>query len=166
MRLIIALVGLFVLSPIVTAQNKPLEIGDLAPEIELQTPQDEVLTLASLKGKIVLIDFWATWCAPCVKEQPELLKLYNAIIKEGKGDKFEILGVSLDRDKEEWKQGIEKFNIPWPQVSDLKFWRSQAAKDYNLQGIPYNVVINEEGEIIALNLHGEELTTFVLKAVL
>lgn len=165
MKLIIAFIGLLFLVPIINAQEESLRIGDLAPEIELNTPQDEVFTLSSLKGKIVLIDFWATWCGPCIKEQPELLSLYNEIIEKEGADKFEILGVSLDRDKEEWVRGIEKFTIPWPQVSDLKFWRSQAAKDYNLQSIPFNVILDKEGRIIAFNLHEEELRTFVLKTV-
>ena len=145
------------------SQNAPLEIGRPAPEISLPAPNGNSVTLSSLKGKLVLIDFWATWCAPCVKEQPELKALYDKYGGQGKGGKFEIFGVSLDKNKENWSRAIDRFKIDWIQVSDLMFWRSPVAKDYAIAELPFNVLIDEQGNIIAINLHGEELADFIGK---
>ena len=140
-------------------QNVGTEIGDKAPEIRLPSPGGDTIALSSLKGKLVLIDFWATWCAPCVKEQPELARLYkkykNVEFTNGKG--FEIYGVSMDSKKENWQGIIDKNAISWVQVSDLRFWSSPVAKLYNLQEIPYNLLIDGKGIILAKNLHGKEL---------
>lgn len=144
------------------AQKKELKVGIMAPEISLPTPQGKPVSLSSLRGNMVLIDFWATWCAPCVEEQPELKRLYdtyNQSIKKGK--KLEIYGVSLDSKKPAWEKAIRKFGIKWTQVSDLKFWSSPVAQTYNLEGIPYNVIVDGDGYIIALNLHGKELEDFI-----
>jgi peroxiredoxin len=143
----------------VVGQNIGIEIGDKAPEIRLASVKGDTVALSSLKGKIVLIDFWATWCAPCVKEQPELAKLYhnfkNADFTKGKG--FEIYGVSMDSKKANWEDIMNKYGIDWIQVSDLKFWTSPVAKAYNIQELPFNVLIDGSGIILAKNLHGEEL---------
>lgn len=143
----------------VFAQSSGLEIGDKAPEIRMSAPNGDIIALSSLKGKVVLIDFWGTWCAPCVKEQPELAKLYkkykNANFTKGKG--FEIYGVSLDSKKQMWENVINKMKINWIQVSDLKFWRSPVAKTYNIQALPFNVLLDGNGNILAKNLHGVEL---------
>jgi peroxiredoxin len=134
-------------------------IGDKAPEIRLPSVAGDTIALSSLKGKLVLIDFWATWCMPCLKEQPELGKLYhnfkNADFTKGKG--FEIFGVSMDSKKTNWEDAIKKNGIDWIQVSDLKFWSSPVAKLYNLQELPFNVLIDGNGIILAKNIHGEEL---------
>ncbi|GGB83872.1 TlpA family protein disulfide reductase [Dyadobacter sediminis] len=144
------------------AQENEIKVGVMAPEISLPTPQGKIVTLSSLRGNLVLIDFWATWCAPCVEEQPELKRLYDTYnLSVKKGRKLEIYGVSLDSKKPAWEKAIRKFEIKWPQVSDLKFWSSPVAKTYNLEGIPYNVVVDSDGYIIALNLHGKELEDFV-----
>jgi len=142
------------------AQNTPLEIGQPAPEISLPQPDGIPFSLSSLQGKLVLIDFWATWCAPCVEEQPELKVLYDKYQKANPG-KFEIVGVSLDKSKENWVKAIDRFKIDWMQVSDLMFWKSPVAKDYGIEELPFNVLMDEQGTIIAINLHGKELADFI-----
>lgn len=138
-----------------------LKIGDTAPEIRLLTAANDSFALSSLKGRVVLIDFWATWCAPCVKEQPELKSLYDGLEKQVREGKFEIVGVSLDRSRENWVKAIARLRITWPQVSDLKFWRSPVAKAYRIEELPFNVVIDGQGKIVAKNLHGKELEAFI-----
>ena len=145
--------------PALFSQTVGTEIGNKAPEIRLPSPNGDTVALSSLEGKMVLIDFWASWCAPCVREQPQLAGLYkkykNATFTEGKG--FAISGVSLDSKKTSWENMIRKADISWVQVSDLRFWLSPVAKLYNLQDVPYNLLVNGKGVIIALNLHGEDL---------
>jgi peroxiredoxin len=143
------------------AQSAVLKIGQPAPAISLPGTNGNIQTLSSLKGKLVLIDFWATWCAPCVKEQPELKVLYNKHINQIKAGEFEILGVSLDKSKENWQKIIKDLKIDWPQVSDLMFWKSPVAKDYGIEDLPFNVLVNEQGNIVAINLHGKALEDFV-----
>ena len=149
----------------VSAQKPGPGNGDKAPEIALPSPDGNLIPLSSIKNKVVLIDFWATWCAPCVKEQPELARLYtkykNSSFINGKG--FEIYGVSLDAKKEMWLEVIQKLNINWIQVSDLKFWRSEAAKSYNIQELPYNLLLDKNGIILAKNLHGDVLEKRIAK---
>lgn len=128
-------------------------VGQFAPEISLPSPDGKEIALSSLKGKLVLIDFWASWCGPCRKEMPNVVKIYSKFKNKG----FEIYGVSLDQDKEKWMEAITKDGINWPQVSDLKYWDNVAAKIYNVQGIPYTVLIDKDGKIIAKNLRGQEL---------
>jgi thiol-disulfide isomerase/thioredoxin len=128
-------------------------VGQAAPEINLQSPEGTPIALSSLKGKIVLIDFWASWCGPCRKEMPTVVKAY----KRFKGKGFEIYGVSLDLDKGRWIEAIAKDGITWPQVSDLKQWQSEVVKSYNIQSIPYTVLVDKEGKILAKNLRGEQL---------
>lgn len=143
------------------AQDEVLKIGQTAPEILLSTHNGDTVTLSSLKGKLVLIDFWATWCAPCVKEQPELKAIYDKHSDKVKAGEFEILGVSLDKSKENWQKSIERFKINWLQVSDLMFWKSPVAKNYAIEGLPFNVIVDEQGKIIAINLHSSALEDFI-----
>jgi len=128
-------------------------IGQTAPDINLPSPDGKEIALSSLKGKVVLIDFWASWCGPCRKEMPNVVKAYARYKDKG----FEIYGVSLDQEKDRWVEAIAKDGITWPQVSDLKYWSSAAAKVYNVTGIPYTILLDKEGKIIAKNLRGEAL---------
>ena len=154
-------ISILVLTSFAFSQSIPLKIGDKAPEITLPTPQGDTLSLSSLKGKVVLIDFWATWCAPCVKEQKEIAAVYQHFQTEVNKGNFEILGVSLDYSKENWQSGIEQNDVAWPQISDLKFWKSQPAKDYGIKGLPFNVVVDKKGKIIAINLSTKEMSGFI-----
>lgn len=148
-----------------SAQSTGLEIGNWAPEIKLSTIKGDTIALSSLKGKIVLIDFWGTWCSPCVEEQSELADIYRKykqmVFTNGKG--FEIYGVSLDAKKSNWENFITANKINWIQVSDLKFWRSPVAKTYNIQGLPFNILIDGKGIILAKNLHGIELENAIVR---
>ncbi|MCT2563906.1 TlpA family protein disulfide reductase [Chryseobacterium herbae] len=161
MKGFLTLFSVLILTGYTAAQQAKIEIGQQAPEITLSKPDGSSFSLSSLKGKAVLIDFWATWCAPCVGEQPELKTLYNTFLDQVKGQQFEILGVSLDKNKESWQKAIDRFGINWIQVSDLKFWKSPVAKAYTIEELPFNVIIDGEGKIIAKNLHGKELEEFI-----
>lgn len=127
--------------------------GQIAPEISLPNPEGEIKKLSDLRGSIVMVDFWAAWCGPCRRENPNVVKLYNKYKDQG----FEIYGVSLDRNKEDWVKAIEKDGLTWTQVSDLKYFNSEAAKTYSINAIPATVLLDKEGRIIARNLRGEEL---------
>lgn len=130
------------------------EIGSEAPEITLNTPDGTPFSLSSLRGKVVLVDFWASWCAPCRKENPNVVAAYKQFKDKG----FDILGVSLDREKEAWVKAIADDQLEWHQVSDLKFWQSEAAKKYGVQSIPFALLLDKDGKIVAKNLRGDELT--------
>jgi peroxiredoxin len=134
-------------------RTQAISVGAEAPELVLPMPNDKELALSSLRGKVVLIDFWASWCGPCRKEIPNVKRAYAKYKNKG----FEILGVSLDKDREAWLEAISKEGLTWPQVSDLKFWQSEACQIYAVQSIPYTVLIDREGKIIATNLRGAEL---------
>jgi thiol-disulfide isomerase/thioredoxin len=136
-------------------------VGSEAPEINLDTPDGKKLALSSFKGKIVLIDFWASWCGPCRKEMPHVVNLYKKYKDKG----FEIYGVSLDQDRSRWIDAIAKDGITWPQVSDLKYWESEAAKLYAVTGIPYTVLLDKEGKILSKGLRGVELEKAISDAL-
>jgi peroxiredoxin len=138
-------------SQIVSA--KKTIIGSLAPDFTLPDTSGSKISLSSLRGKLVLIDFWAAWCGPCMKEMPNVKKLYT----DFKGKGFEILGVSLDKTRAAWTKAISSNNLSWIQVSDVKFWQSIVVPLYNVSAIPYTVLLDKEGKIIAKNLRGEAL---------
>lgn len=130
-----------------------VSVGAMAPDITLPNPNGQNQSLSELKGKYVLIDFWASWCRPCRMENPNVVKLYDKY----KGPNFEIFGVSLDQDGTKWKDAIQKDNISWWQVSDLQGWQSSAAAKYNVTSIPSTFLIDPDGKIIAKNLRGAAL---------
>jgi peroxiredoxin len=129
-------------------------IGASAPDISLTDPDGKIRKLSSLKGKVVLIDFWASWCGPCRKENPNVVATYNKYHDKG----FEIFSVSLDKDRDSWLKAIAKDNLIWPNhVSDLKYWKSAGAAAYGVTSIPYTVLIDKKGKIVAKKLRGVEL---------
>ncbi len=128
--------------------------GDLAPEINFADPDGKMIALSSLRGKVVLIDFWASWCGPCRMENPNVVKTYEKYKDKG----FTVYSVSLDTDKNKWKQAIEADNLVWPNhVSDLKGWQSAAAAKYNVNSIPATFLLDKDGRIIDQNLRGGAL---------
>ena len=139
------------------SEIKMLNIGEIAPDINLPNPKGELISLSSLKGQVVLLDFWASWCGPCRKENPNNVLLYNKYHAKG----FTIYGVSLDKNKEAWVKAIMDDGLTWNQVSDLKYWASEAAKLYKVEAIPFTVLLDKEGRIVAKNLRGAELAAKV-----
>ncbi len=132
-------------------------VGQKFTDFEMLTPDGKPVKLSDYvgKGKVVLIDFWASWCGPCIREMPNLVDAY----KQYKGKKFEIVGVSLDQDGEAWKAAIKRLKMNWPQMSDLKYWNSEGAKIYGVNSIPHTVLIDGNGIIIERGLHGEGLSS-------
>jgi len=132
---------------------KKVDIGQPAVEIQLPDTAGNLFALSSLNGKVVLIDFWASWCSPCRKENPNVVLAYQMFKDKG----FDILGVSLDQNGRNWIKAIKDDNLTWHHVSDLKGWGSEAGKLYGVNSIPHSVLIGRDGKIIAKDLKGEEL---------
>ncbi len=133
----------------------PTTVGFMAPDFTQNDPNGNSISLSSFKGKYVLLDFWASWCGPCRRANPDILKVYDHY----KTNNFTILGVSLDRPsgREAWLQAIKDDGLTWNHVSDLKYWDSEVAYMYSVTGIPQNFLIDPSGKIIAKNLSSEQL---------
>ena len=133
------------------------KVGTVLPEFKQNDENGKSVNLSSLRGKYVLIDFWASWCGPCRAENPNVVKAFNAFKSKG----FTILGVSLDQDKAKWLDAIKKDGLTWTHVSDLKFWNNAVAQQFGIQSIPANFLIDPNGVIIAKDLRGEDLERFL-----
>ena len=131
--------------------------GAPAPEIALEDTEGNIVKLSSLKGKVVLIDFWASWCGPCRRENPNVKRVYDKYKSQG----FEIFGVSLDNNKSGWLAAIQKDNLTWYHVSDLKGWSSSAAQLYGVRGIPKTFLLDRDGNILKVDMRAEELDVFL-----
>jgi peroxiredoxin len=130
-----------------------LWVGKMAPDLALPDANGQIKKISSFRGKYLLVDFWASWCMPCRQENPNVVTAYN----EFKGKNFTILGVSLDKEKGEWIQAINDDGLAWTHVSDLKYWNSKAVDIYKFDGIPYNILIDPTGKVIAESLRGPQL---------
>ncbi len=145
------LIFIFVLSA--TLVHAQIRQGYKAPDVALPTASGDTIRLSSLKGKVVLLDFWASWCGPCRVSNKGLVKLYPKYKEKG----FEILGVSLDEDSKDWQKAVEKDKIKWLQVIDKGGWESNTVNQWRISAIPTSYLIDKEGTLIAMDLEGKEL---------
>jgi thiol-disulfide isomerase/thioredoxin len=137
-------------------------IGAIAPELEFPDPDGKMRKLSDLRGKVVLVDFWASWCGPCRRENPNVTNIYSKYHDKG----FEVFSVSLDSDAASWKRAIEADKLVWPNhVSDLKKWQSKAAAIYGVSSIPSTFLLDKEGRIVQRNLRGADLERAVKQLV-
>lgn len=143
-----------------TQRETGLHIGNILPDLTLNDPEGNPISISEFSGNIVFVDFWASWCRPCRRENPVVVEAYNNFkdkdFKNAEG--FTIISVSLDKNKDQWVKAIQDDGMMWEEhVSDLQGWRSPAAKKFNVRAIPMNYLINQDGVIIAKNLRGYQL---------
>ncbi|TJZ61455.1 AhpC/TSA family protein [Sphingobacterium olei] len=143
------------------AKLKILAVGQPAPEFEAYTPDNRIVKLSDYRGKLTLIDFWASWCVPCRKENPNIVRLYDQYRDKG----FAVLGVSFDNNPGSWMRAIEEDKLTWTNISDLKAWNSDLVLMYRIMAIPASVLVDANGNIAAKNLRGKELGDFLSKAL-
>ena len=137
--------------------DQPIEVGNFAPNFKAPTPEGQILNLNDNLGKVTLLEFWASWCGPCRRENPNLVKIYNKFNDKG----FEIISVSLDKSRPQWIRAISDDYLTWNHVSNLKFWQDPIARLYKVRAIPSSFILNEKGMIVAKNLRGYELESKV-----
>jgi thiol-disulfide isomerase/thioredoxin len=160
MKKIIPVLVLVFLATFSNAQREVANISDPRLQIKLPTVSGDSITLASQKGKVILLDFWASWCGPCRVSNKKLVKLYEKYKSQG----FEIFGVSLDQEKRDWEKAIQKDKIAWLQVNDPRgSWNAKTAADWNISVLPTSFLINKKGDVVAIDLDGKELEKVIKK---
>ncbi len=143
------------IADLLSQYENPIEVGEIAPDFTAPSLNGADVTLSKelSKNNVTLLDFWAAWCRPCRVENPNLVRLYKSYKNKG----FDIIGVSLDRTKEQWEQAVEDDNLLWTQVSNLNFWNDPIARRYSIRSIPQSYLINNKGVVIGKNLRGNDL---------
>ncbi|MBL0357125.1 MAG: TlpA family protein disulfide reductase [Chitinophagaceae bacterium] len=136
-----------------------VKVGQMAPEISLPNTKDSMVNLSSLKGKVVLLDFWASWCGPCRTAMPGVVKLYNKFKEKG----FEVFGVSIDSRKKDWVKAVKQYRIDYIQVNDNGGWSARVTDLYGVDQIPTTFLLNKKGEIVAIDLEGKQLEDKIIE---